>query len=85
MIRWGSGSAFNHGHVEGDNWHRVERYKTTEGMWFLLSSPEKTYLCCMGPYSSKEERDEAILNEVKKREGSVKLGRNRRDSRGRNW
>jgi hypothetical protein len=66
-IKWGSGSAFNHGRLEGDTWHRIERYKTSEGLWFLLSSPEKTYICGIGPYSSKEERDKAIIEEINKR------------------
>jgi hypothetical protein len=65
-IIWGSGSAFNHGRLEGDTWHRIERYKTKEGLYFLLSSPEKTYLCTRGPYSSKEARDKAIIKEIDK-------------------
>jgi hypothetical protein len=28
----------------------------------------KTYLCCKGPFDSPEERDQAIVNEVRKRD-----------------
>ena len=42
--------------------------KEDGSLWFLLSSTKKTYLCCKGPFDSPEERDQAIINEVKKRD-----------------
>ena len=66
-IEWGSGSAFNHGRIKGDAQYRIERYKTDTGLWFLLDTKKKAYLCCRGPYSSPKERDTAIIQEVNKR------------------
>jgi hypothetical protein len=64
-ITWMDGSAFNFGRIEGTN-YRCERFSRPDGsLWFLLSSPEKTYLSCKGPFHSKEERDLAIINQVK--------------------
>ena len=67
-IDWYKGGAYNHGYI-GD--YRCERFKKPDGsLWFLLSSTKKTYLCCKGPFDSPEERDQAIINEVKKRENN---------------
>ena len=67
-INWYRGGSFNHGYLD-DGIHRCERFKGTDGsLWFLLSSDKKTYLCCKGPFDSPEERDQAIINEVKRRE-----------------
>ena len=73
-VTWQSGGAYNHGRI-GD--YRCERYKQPDGsLWFLLSSTKKTYLCCKGPFDSPEERDQAIINEVKKRESKSYRKRN---------
>jgi hypothetical protein len=64
-ITWMDGSAFNFGRIEGTD-YRCERFSRPDGsLWFLLSSPKKTYLCCKGPFQTKEERDLAIINKVK--------------------
>ena len=67
-VNWMKGSAFNFGRIEGTD-YRCERFSRPNGsLWFLLSSPQKTYLSCKGPFFSPQERDLAIISEVKKRE-----------------
>ena len=56
-VSWMKGSAFNFGRIEGKD-YRCERFSRPDGsLWFLLSSAKKTYLCCRGPFQTKEERD----------------------------
>jgi hypothetical protein len=70
-IQWGKGSTFNMGLVGGTK-YRCERYsvpnKNKNDHWFMLADPYKTYLCTKGPYSTPEERDTAIVEEVRRRE-----------------
>lgn len=68
-ISWGKGSGFNLGRVEGTD-YRVERMKGMDNRHgFLLSDSKKTYLYVSGCiYSTAEERDTAILREVRNRE-----------------
>ncbi len=67
-IDWKRGSAFNFGYIEGTD-YRVERMRGENSNWgFLLSDKEKHYMfisACI--YPTKEELEEAILKEVKKR------------------
>ena len=70
-IIWEKLSAFNLGKVEGTD-YRCERFwngdKDNKRHWFLLSNPKRTYLCCLGPFSTPEERDNEIIREVYKRD-----------------
>ena len=70
-INWGKGSAFNMGVVGGTK-YRCERYsvpnKNKNDHWFMLADPHLTYLCTKGPYNTPEERDTAIVEEVRRRE-----------------
>ena len=70
-IDWYKGGSSNHGYI-GD--YRCERFRKSDGsLWFLLSSTKKTYLCCKGPFDSPEERDQAIINEVRNLDGITKV------------
>ena len=70
-IIWEKLSAFNLGKVEGTD-YRCERFwngdKNNKRHWFLLSNSKRTYLCCLGPFSTPEERDNEIIREVYKRD-----------------
>ena len=54
------------GRIEGTH-YRVERYKVKEGYYYMLSDNEDTYLASKGPYSTIDERNEAIIKEVERR------------------
>lgn len=68
-IDWKKGSAFNFGYIDGSE-YRVERMRGKNDNWgFLLSTKDKHYefiSACI--YSTKEQLEEAILREIKKRE-----------------
>ena len=68
-IHWGKGGSFNHGRIEG---YRCERYtvgdKDNKQHWYMLADPHLTYLCSKGPFNTPEERDTAIVEEVRKHE-----------------
>lgn len=71
-INWGKEGGFNMGAIEGTE-YRCERFWIPKGEqkehWFLLSKPTgKHYLCTKGPYTTPQERDTAIIQEVRKRE-----------------
>ena len=73
-ISWGKGSGFNLGRIEGTD-YRCERYwlgdKDNKEHWYMLADSRLTYLCAKGPFSSAEERDKHIINEVEKRHEST--------------
>jgi len=55
-------------YVEGIDYN-CERFEKPDGsLWFLLSSPKKTYLSCKGPFFFTQERELAIVGEVRRRE-----------------
>lgn len=70
-IHWGRGGSFNHGRVEGTD-YRCERYavgdKANKEYWYMLADSKITYLCTKGPFNTPQERDTAIVEEVRKRE-----------------
>ena len=70
-IHWGRGGSCNHGRVEGTD-YRCERYavvdKDNKEYWYMLADPNLTYLCAKGPFNTPQERDTAIVEEVRKRE-----------------
>ena len=71
-INWGKEGSFDMGVIDGTQ-YRCERYwvpdKKQKKHWFLLTKPTgKHYLCSKGPFNSPEERDIAIIEEVRKRE-----------------
>jgi|DEB0MinimDraft_3_1074331.scaffolds.fasta_scaffold00561_17 hypothetical protein len=65
-IDWKSGSAFNHGYIDG---YRVERNRGMGDKWsFMLSDSKKQYMYVSAYiYPNKEELEEAILKEIKNR------------------
>ena len=65
-IIWGNVGT---GRVEGTD-YRVERYKVGEAYHYMLSNSKKTYLSSKGPFSTTDERNEAIIKEVKQREST---------------
>ena len=73
-ISWGKGSGFNLGRIEGAD-YRCERYaigdKDNKEYWYMLADNHLTYICAKGPFSSAEERDKHIINEVEKRHEST--------------
>jgi hypothetical protein len=73
-ISWGKGSGFNLGRIEGTD-YRCERYwlgsKDNKQHWYMLADNHLTYLCAKGPFSTPEERDQHIINEVEKRHEST--------------
>jgi hypothetical protein len=63
-IVWGNVGT---GRVEGTDF-RVERYKVGDAYYYMLANSRQTYLSSKGPFSTMQERDEAIIKEAEQRE-----------------
>ena len=64
-FEWMNGSAANFGYVDGSD-IRIERYsKPDKPLYFYLSTPEKHYFYHGGPFYTPQDRDDAVLKELK--------------------
>jgi hypothetical protein len=69
FIKWGKGSAFMFGRIEGDDSHRVERNRTADGKrWKFMVSDSITYRYVDDrEFHTKEELESAVYEWIKNR------------------